>query len=688
MKKVLIVGAGTGGTALLKLLHKTAVFQVTAVVDVDEMAPGIKLAREMDIAVGTDWRAFINKEIDLVIEATGKQEVLDDIRRECAPNITVVPGAVAHMMAELVKEKEMLIAKLKSETTRRGLIFNASHDGMIVVDEYAYITDINNSAAEMIEVDKEKVIGKHILEVLPTSGLPRVLKTKQTEFHQEVKLANGKKVITTRIPMIDETGKLFGALAIFKDITELVKLAEEITDLKEMRMMLEAIIHSSEEAISVVDEHGNGILINPAYTRITGLSEEEVIGKPATADIAEGESMHMQVLKTRRPVRGVRMKVGPKNRDVVVNVAPIIVDGVLKGSVGVIHDVSEIQRLTAELNRARQIIRTLEAKYSFADIIGTSEEIKVAIEQAKVAAKTPATILLRGESGTGKELFAHAIHNASDRKYNKFIRVNCAAISETLLESELFGYEEGAFSGAKRGGKRGLFEEANNGSIFLDEIGELSANTQAKLLRVLQEGEIVRVGGTKPIPINVRVIAATNVNLEKAIAEGTFREDLYYRLNRMPIYIPPLRARKEDIPALCQHLIQKLNQDYGRNVEGVTPAALDRLLAYDWPGNVRELENVLGRAMIFMKFNEVMIDVHHIPPLDISRADSPFRKNEKELEIRPLEEMVEQYEAGIIEQALRKYNNNKTATARALGISIRNLYYKLEKYGIDKNSTQ
>uniref|UniRef100_C5D458 PAS modulated sigma54 specific transcriptional regulator, Fis family n=1 Tax=Geobacillus sp. (strain WCH70) TaxID=471223 RepID=C5D458_GEOSW len=688
MKKVLIIGAGNGGTALLKLLEKTTMFQIVAVVDINEKACGIKLAKEMNIATGTDWRAFTSEEIDLIIEATGKQEVLDEIRKHCSPNTIVVPGTVAHIMAELVEEKEMLIAKLKSETTRRGLIFNSAHDGMIVVDEFAYITDINNSAAEMIEVDKEEVIGKHILEVIPTSGLPRVLKTKQTEFHQELKLENGKKIITTRIPMIDETGKLFGALAVFKDITELVKLAEEITDLKEMRMMLEAIIHSSEEAISVVDEHGNGILINPAYTRITGLTEEEVIGKPATADIAEGESMHMQVLKTRRPVRGVRMKVGPKNRDVVVNVAPIIVDGVLKGSVGVIHDVSEIQRLTAELNRARQIIRTLEAKYSFADIIGTSEGIKVAIEQAKVAAKTPVTILLRGESGTGKELFAHAIHNASDRKYNKFIRVNCAAISETLLESELFGYEEGAFSGAKRGGKRGLFEEANNGSIFLDEIGELSANTQAKLLRVLQEGEIVRVGGTKPIPINVRVIAATNVNLEKAIAEGTFREDLYYRLNRMPIYIPPLRARKEDIPALCQHLIQKLNQDYGRNVEGVTSAALDLLLAYDWPGNVRELENVLGRAMIFMKFNEVMIDVHHIPPLDISRADSSPHKNEKETEIRPLEEMVEQYEASIIKQALRKYNNNKTATARALGISIRNLYYKLEKYNIDKNSMQ
>ncbi len=295
-------------------------------------------------------------------------------------------------------------------------------------------------------------------------------------------LDNGRKIITTRIPIIEENGTLIGAFAVFKDITEVVNLAEEITDLKEIQTMLQAIIHSSDDAISVVDENGQGILINPAYTRLTGLTQEQVIGQPATADISEGESMHMKVLQTRRAVRGATMRVGPNKREVIVNVAPIIVEGKLKGSVGVIHDVSEIKSLSRELNRARQLIRTLEAKYTFEDIIGPSEEMMIAIEQAKLGAKTPATVLLRGESGTGKELFAHAIHNASDRKYNKFIRVNCAAISESLLESELFGYEEGAFSGASRGGKRGLFEEANNGSIFLDEIGELSANTQAKLL--------------------------------------------------------------------------------------------------------------------------------------------------------------------------------------------------------------
>ncbi len=316
------------------------------------------------------------------------------------------------------------------------------------------------------DIKKEEAIGKYILEVIPTSKLLRIIRTKQIEVNYELTLENGKKIITTRIPILKEGGEVQGAFAIFKDITEVVDLAEEVTDLKEIQTLLEAIINSSEEAISVVDEKGRGLVINPAYTKLTGLTEEDIIGKPATTDIVEGESMHMKVLRTRRAVRGIHMKIGQKKRDVIVNVAPVIVDGILKGSVGVIRDVSEIQKLTNELNRARQIIRTLEAKYSFDDIVGNSDETTAAIEQAKLGANTPATVLLRGESGTGKELFAHAIHNGSNRKYNKFVRVNCAAISETLLESELFGYEEGAFSGAKRGGKRGFFEEANNGSIF------------------------------------------------------------------------------------------------------------------------------------------------------------------------------------------------------------------------------
>jgi PAS domain S-box-containing protein len=688
LQKVLVVGGGKGGLAILKILRETSVLEVAAVCDLNEDSPGIQLAKENGIPCGKDWRNFLNEEIDIIIEVTGDQKVFEDLRDSRGKNTVVIPGSVAFLVAKLLKEKEHLIDEMQNENFKRDLILNSTDDGMVGIDNRETIILFNRSAEKMIGIPAEEALGKHIYEVIPKSGLPKVLATQRNEINKELVLENGLKIITNRIPMITEDHEVIGAFSVFKDITEVVNLAEEITDLKEIQTMLQAIIQSSDDAISVVDEEGKGILINPAYTRITGLVEEEIIGKPATADISEGESIHLKVLQTRRAIRGSKMRVGPNKKEVIVNVAPIIVNGKLKGSVGVIHDVSEIQSLTNELDRARRIIRTLEAKYTFDDIIGVSEEMKLAVEQAKLGAKTPATVLLRGESGTGKELFAHAIHNASDRKYNKFIRVNCAAISENLLESELFGYEEGAFSGAKRGGKKGLFEEANNGSIFLDEIGELKADTQAKLLRVLQESEIVRVGGVKSISINVRVITATNVNLEKAIANGSFREDLYYRLNRMPIQIPPLRTRKTDIPLLCEVLIQKINQDYGRNVEGIQQAAMDKLMGYHWPGNVRELENILGRAIIFMNYNETMIEPKHLPFME----RLPEKNEGSNLHAVPdgqdLASLLEEYEKNIIEQVLEHNKGNKTAAAKALKVSVRNLYYKLEKYKIETDGTQ
>jgi PAS domain S-box-containing protein len=691
MQNVMIVGAGKGGTAILKLLNETEVLNVRVVIDRNLDAPGIVLAQSEGIKTGTDFKPYLNEQIDIIIEVTGNEHVFQELRTTKNKKTVLIPGSVAFLLAKLLEEKEELIVKHQNASYQQELIFNATNDGMLVIDSKGIVILFNRRAEEMTGVKRDQAIGKSVIEVIPESRLPIILETRRIEKNQEMILGNGRKIITTRIPIIEENGTLIGAFAVFKDITEVVNLAEEITDLKEIQTMLQAIIHSSDDAISVVDENGRGLLINPAYTRLTGLTQEQVIGHPATADISEGESMHMKVLQTRRAVRGVPMRVGTNKREVIVNVAPIIVKGKLKGSVGVIHDMSEIKSLNRELNRARQIIRTLEAKYTFEDIIGSSEEMTLAIEQAKLGAKTPATVLLRGESGTGKELFAHAIHNASDRKYNKFVRVNCAAISETLLESELFGYEEGAFSGAKRGGKRGFFEEANNGSIFLDEIGELSANTQAKLLRVLQENEIIRVGGTKPVPINVRIIAATHVNLEKGIAKGSFREDLYYRLNRMPIHIPPLRNRKEEIPVLCERLIQKINRDYGRNVEGVSQAALIKLMNYDWPGNVRELENILGRAIIFMNYYETFINIQHLPELRPKITGTEPRvldHSESIQQDRSLTAMVEDYESEIIQQTLQRFNGNKTAAAKALGLSVRNLYYKLEKYKLENNSMQ
>lgn len=688
-QKVLIIGAGEGGSTILSLLQSSNIFEIIGMIDINPKAKGLQLAKEQHIAIGTNIEPFLATDIDVMFDMTGDYQLHKVLLESKRENTLLIPGDIAKIVTRLAHEKEELIEKLKEQTQQGNLILNSTHDGMIVIDSEGYVKLFNKSAERITGYKSGEAVGKYIFEVIPTSKLLRIIRTKQIEVNHELTLGNGKKIITTRIPILKEDGEVQGAFAIFKDITEVVDLAEEVTDLKEIQTLLEAIIHSSEEAISVVDEKGRGLVINPAYTKLTGLNEDDIIGKPATTDIVEGESMHMKVLRTRRAVRGIHMKIGQKKRDVVVNVAPVIVDGILKGSVGVIRDVSEIQKLTHELNRARQIIRTLEAKYSFEDIVGTSDETMAAIEQAKLGANTPATVLLRGESGTGKELFAHAIHNGSNRKYNKFVRVNCAAISETLLESELFGYEEGAFSGARRGGKRGFFEEANNGSIFLDEIGEVSASTQAKLLRVLQEKEIVKVGGTKPIPINVRVIAATHVNLEKAILEGEFREDLYYRLNKIPIQIPSLRQRKEDIPVISERLIQKINQDYGRNVEGLTEAAIEYLQSYDWPGNVRELENILGRAIIFMNYNEMYIEVHHLPSLH--KGDQVEVKGTSllpKLEERSLEHLVTEFEGNIIHEYLEEFEGNKTKTAKALGISVRNLYYKLEKYDRAKNSMQ
>ena len=685
MQTFLIVGGGQGGIAILQTLLSIDFVKVIGVVDLKPDAPAILEAEKHGIPTGKHFEPFLDPAPDVVLEVTGDPKVYDRLGELKHEDTLLISGAVVDLLIRLVEEKEKWFMAYKHRQQELETILDSTHDGMIAVNEEARITLFNRAAERMIGTSVEKVLGKKIEDVIPNSRLEWVLNKGKAELNQKFRLPNGMEILTNRVPVMGQDQKVIGAVSVFRDISELKNMSQQIIDLESMKSLLQAIIDSSEDAISVVDTQGMGILINPAYTRLTGLKPEDIIGKPADTDISEGESMHMRVLRTKKPVRGVQLKVGPHRKEVLVNVAPIMMEGELKGSVGIIHDVSEIKRLNRDLERARRIIRNLEAKYTFEDIMGNSETMKFSIEQAKQAAETRATVLLRGESGTGKELFAHAIHNASDRKYNQFVRVNCAALSESLLESELFGYEEGAFTGARRGGKKGLFEEANGGTIFLDEIGELKPSTQAKLLRVLQEKEVLRVGGTKSIPIDVRVIAATNVYLEKAIQEKRFREDLYYRLNVLPIHIPPLRMRKEDLVDLARHLIKKFNQEYGRSVEEIDLEAIQTLHQYSWPGNVRELENVLGRAMINMEFNERVMKKKHLPPLDLSRTKEGQKQVgsvENETEIRPLKDVIQQFEKNYIKKIYEKTNKNKTEAAKALGISVRSLYYKLEKYDL------
>lgn len=570
------------------------------------------------------------------------------------------------------------------EQSQIRAFLDAAHEGVLAIDARGLVTLFNTAAERLMGIPADAVLGRHVRDVIPNTRLHIVLDTGEAELDQ-IQDTGLTTVMTNRVPVRNARGEIVGAMAVFRDIGEIKRLGCEIAELKETRTLLEAIVNSTQDAISVVDEKGMGLIINPAYTRLTGMTERDVLGRPATVDIAEGESMHLQVLRTREPVKHVPMKVGAARREVLVDVAPIIVDGTLKGSVAVIHDVSELRSLTEQLDKAHRLIRRLDTKYTFDDIVAVSPIMHALLEQAKRAAATPATVLLSGESGTGKELFAHAIHHSSDRARRPFISVNCGAIPDTLQESQLFGYVEGAFTGARRGGQKGHFLEAQGGTIFLDEIAESNMAVQTKLLRVLQEKEIVPVGASRPVPVDVRVITATNVDLAYMVEKGRFRSDLFYRLHVLPIHIPPLRERREDIPPLLNVLLNKLNQEYSRHVEGIAPDAMALFCSYHWPGNVRELENMLGRALINMQPGEKMVLAEHLP-LALSAFSRPAVENAGDAEPlregRSLADAHAAWEKALLRQALAMTSGNRTQVAKLLKISVRQLYNKLTRHNL------
>ncbi|HVZ21335.1 MAG TPA: sigma 54-interacting transcriptional regulator [Vicinamibacterales bacterium] len=331
----------------------------------------------------------------------------------------------------------------------------------------------------------------------------------------------------------------------------------------------------------------------------------------------------------------------------------------------------ERRRLLDENTHLRQELRE---RYDFSNIIGTSGPTRQMYEQVAQVAQTNTTVLIRGESGTGKELIAHAIHYNSLRAKKPFVKVSCAALPETLIESELFGYEKGAFTGANAR-KKGRFEMAEGGTLFLDEIGDINLATQVKLLRVLQEREFERVGGTETVKVNVRLIAATNKDMEQAIAEGTFREDLYYRLNVFTIFVPPLRERKADLLLLADHFLEKFSREHGKVIKRISTPAIDMLMAYHWPGNVRELENALERAVLVC--DGAVIHGHHLPP-SLQTADSSGTVTRVSLK-----SAVAAFERDLIQDALKTTRGNRAKAARLLDTTERILNYKVRLYGVD-----
>lgn len=436
---------------------------------------------------------------------------------------------------------------------------------------------------------------------------------------------------------------------------------------------------------TVIDENGIILFRNEGMADISGISSKNVIGKKFS-DISPNSSL-TEVLKTGEPQLGVLYST-PKGNKAVIHRIPLKENGKVFGamSIAVFYDVTQLQDILKKYNHLEEEVILLKnelralrgSKYSFSNIIGKSPNIKELKRLARLYATKSSNVLITGESGTGKEIFAHAIHRASARSNGPFIRLNCSCFPRELLESELFGYEGGSFTGARRKGKPGKFEMADNGTIFLDEIGELPLEMQPKLLRVLEEREVWRIGGMNPRRINFRLIASTNRDLQAIVDKGQFRQDLYFRLNVLTLHVLPLRDRKEDIPQLVRYLLDELNADTVIDFS-IGKRTLESLASYDWPGNVRELRNVLERAIAVAEKNT--IELQHLPS-DIGGSKTIPLLTAGETQ-KMLQKKMVKTEKELLEGILASVGGNKSKAARLLGISRTCMYDKLNKYNLE-----
>lgn len=449
---------------------------------------------------------------------------------------------------------------------------------------------------------------------------------------------------------------------------------------QELRDIFGVIFDGALNGVMIVSKDGTTIYVNPAYTEITGTAPEMRLGKNILQ--LDPTCPLSRTLLTGKAVKNCRFKLCDAEHEVVANTTPVLSSmGEMIGGISVFQDFQDILRLQAELREKESAIHILKgklsaissAKYDFSDIIGKSPAVMQAIEMAKSVANTDVTVLIHGESGVGKEMFAHAIHANSQRRRAPFIRINCAAIPENLIESELFGFERGAFTGATQQ-KIGMFELANKGTILLDEIGEMSLQVQSRLLRVLEEREFYRIGGQRPVKLDIRVLTATNRNLRKLSAQGKFREDLYYRINIFNVDVPPLRERGEDILLLSQHFLETFSKHMSKEISGISESAGRLLVGYDWPGNIRELRNVIERAVVLCK-GELLTE-RELGFLNTGNAES---RNAALMPIAELERQAIQKGIDLYETSME----GKQQIARELGISSRTLYNRLKDYGLD-----
>ena len=467
--------------------------------------------------------------------------------------------------------------------------------------------------------------------------------------------------------LISRQSQYFDFMARMGDLIASRALVLEIMDqITGSEKFLKTIIDSVSEGIIAVDASGNISFVNNVVEQLFRLRRESLIGQPVTSYFPN--SLLPETIQNRKRFtdKEIEVSVSGSKKKLICSTAPIFIENQIVGAVKTCRDIKELSKVAGTIFQGHERI-------TFEDIQGRSKPMHKVIERADVAASGNSTILLRGDSGTGKELFARAIHQASPFHDGPFQAINCSAIPETLLESELFGYEEGAFTGAKKDGKPGKFELADGGTLFLDEIGDMPLPLQAKLLRVLESNTLERIGGNKKYSFNVRIVAATNRNLEEMIEHGQFRSDLYYRLNVIPLYIPSLRERKEDILYLAEFFLNKYSNLLQKQITGLDYAVKDILLRYRWPGNVRELENVIEYAVNFEQSK--LITMQSLPQWIIQNCSggnkkTTLKKKTADLENETIRKMIAEMGDSV---------ETKKKIAAKLGISLTTLYRKLKQ---------
>lgn len=567
-----------------------------------------------------------------------------------------------------------LIDELSALHSIHNLVMGIDYQGRIII--------FNSAAERLFGINAEKVMGRFINDVIPGTGLMKVLKTGNAHIGRKFMVGNTLYMVN-RTPIM-KGNKIVGAIGVCQEITELQHLAEELEVVKELKGTLQTIFDSAHDGYMAVNNDGVIIMINRAFAELIDLpSPEQAMGKHVKEIVKEQKLR--EVPRTGKPHHGEIVRIS--GRETVLMRYPIRKDGIIIGSVSkvIFKDISQLVSLAEKISALNkeldyyknELERVQGARYTIENLIGSSPVMMKLKDTVRRVAQGPSTVLIRGDSGTGKELLAHALHTGSPRRFKQFVKVNCAAVPENLLESELFGYQEGAFTGARKGGQTGKFEQANGGTIFLDEIGDMPLFMQSKLLRVLQEKEIERLGENRPRQVDVRVVAASNRPLEELINEGRFRQDLYYRLNVVSLHIPPLRERMEDIVELTMHFIKKFNMEFGLNVGDMEKDVWDLFHSYNWPGNVRELENIIERA--FNMVDSDLISLSYLPQYMQKLGKGPRRSPAD----KGLPALLDQVEKEAIIETLASTGGNKMQAARSLGISRAWLYKKMKQYGIN-----